>query len=140
MSYLDNFNNDFKSKFNNYITKFPSDSKIWGPGVWWTIHVQALHANSKESINKYIEYIEFILPKLPCMKCRNHATEYLSKNRPENYIEFIDNDGELTGMFYWSWKFHNTVNTRLNKDIIDDYYVAKNLYDEDEFCTDDCGN
>ena len=134
-----------KYKYAKQMAKFPSDSTIWGPGVWWIIHTLALQSNDQESIRKYIEIIEYILPRLPCMTCRNHAIEYLRNNRPEKYINFRDDSGELMGMFKWSWEFHNTVNDRLNKfpvgeNPFSDYYVAKNLYDEDEFCTDDCGN
>lgn len=117
------------------MTKFPSDSKIWGPGVWWNIHILALRANTQEKINEYIDYIKYILPKLPCLTCRNHATEYLKKHPLEEFININE------GMFRWSWIFHNEVNVRLGKQIIN-YYTAINLFEdnESEICTDTCGS
>lgn len=119
------------------MTKFPSDSKVWGPGVWWNIHILAKRAgkelNNKNKINEYIEYINYILPKLPCSTCREHATDYLKQNPLEEFIEVEE------GMFRWSWIFHNAVNARLGKQIID-YYTAVNIYEDDGVCFDTCGS
>lgn len=123
----------------NYILEFPSDSKIWGPGVWWTIHVTALNADTVEKMKKYMEYINLILPKLPCDTCREHATTYLSQNPIEKYMHIKDDEGNNTGMFKWSWVFHNAVNARLEKQIVD-YYTATQFYLDSEVCTLSCGN
>jgi len=118
------------------ITKFPSDSKIWGPGVWWTIHIQAKHATDHTKIQNFIKYIKFILPRLPCMKCREHATAYLKQNPIEEYLNMKDKNG----LFEWSRIFHNAVNIRLGKQHTYDYDTAWSMYEDDEFCTMECGN
>ena len=43
-------------------------------------------------------------------------------------------------MFYWSWLFHNAVNSRIGKDYVD-YNTAWDMYSDDEMsvCTSNCG-
>jgi len=126
--------NTAKGNDIDMITKFPSDSNIWGPGVWWNIHILAMRANTPDRINEYIDYIEFILPKLPCDTCRNHATEYLRQNPINEFINIKD------GMFRWSWIFHNAVNARLGEKQIVNYYTAINIYTNSDVCIGSCGS
>ena len=113
-----------------------TDPKIFGPGMWYSIHVSSLQLGE----NNYITYVEALLNKLPCKKCRDHAMEYLRDNPIENFKSIKDKDGELIGMFKWSWMFHNAVNKRLNKQIID-FNTAYNFYTGAEaLCTLNCGN
>lgn len=116
---------------------FPSDSKIWGPGVWFTLHVYALDADTYEKIINFIYYVKLLLPKLPCDKCREHALQYLENNPIENYFYVKDNEGIRRGMFKWTWTFHNAVNTRLGKMVID-YDTAIDIYEDPAICTDSC--
>lgn len=119
--------------------EFPHKSDIWGPGMWYNIHIKGKYAIDEKSINEYIDYLYFILPKLPCDICKDHATDYIKNNPPEKYKNMKNKDGVNIGMFKWSWTFHNAVNSRLKNPIID-YYTAMNMYEDLGICTGSCGN
>lgn len=112
---------------------FPSDPRIWGPGVWFNIHTLALH----QTRDYFIKYIRFVIEKLPCGECSNHAISYVEQNPPENYVGIKNDDGEDISMFKWTWIFHNAVNTRLGKKYID-YDTAINMYDDSVVCESSC--
>ena len=52
-----------------------------------------------------------------CTICRQHAIQYVQNNPPDK-----END-----KFLWSYNFHNNVNVRLNKPIMD-YQSASTKY------------
>jgi len=114
-----------------------SDSKVFGPGMWYTIHITAL----KIGQDNFLSWIYIIISSIPCLRCRKHATEYISENPPDKYKDVYDkSSGDLIGMFKWSWKFHNDVNTRLSKPLLDYNTVYKMYNDESVLCSDSCGN
>nr|QBK90228.1 MAG: Erv1/Alr family disulfide (thiol) oxidoreductase [Pithovirus LCPAC102] len=119
--------------------EFPSESKIWGPGIWLNIHVFALGAITMDKIYQYIEYIKFIMPKLPCNECRNHAIEYIINNPLEEYINIKNEKDIYIGMFKWTWIFHNTINMRIRKNTID-YDTALYMYDDPIVCSSSCAS
>lgn len=118
---------------------FPSDSNIWGPGVWFVIHILGLRAKTIDKIKEYIETIKSIVDKLPCNDCRNHALGYIKSNPLEANIQLKNKDGEYIGMFKWSWTFHNAVNIRLGKQIIN-YDTALGIYENEEICMASCSS
>ncbi len=128
------------------IVEFPHKSDIWGPGMWFNIHTEALAISKQSSYNKvktmtdnYIEYLNRIFPELPCDTCRNHATTYIKENPLEEYREVRDDDGNYIGIFMWTWIFHNSVSTRLGKPTLS-LETSKNIYEDGGICLDDCGN
>ena len=54
----------------------PTDPTVFGPGLWYSIHVTSLEIAEKDFIN----WIEIILNRIPCLTCKQHSLEYLSKN------------------------------------------------------------
>ena len=56
-----------------------------------------------------------------------HAHDYLMEHPMEPYRDIKDDSGIPCGMFMWSWEFHNAVNERLGKKVID-YNDAYELY------------
>jgi hypothetical protein len=96
------------------------DNKIerLGPGIWFLIHKESLFCQDK---NSFIEFIYRLADNFPCARCKVHFKEYLSENPPEDYVRFED------GLFIWSWKFHNSVNKRLKKPVLE-YEAALKLY------------
>jgi hypothetical protein len=113
--------------------QFPSDSKVWNPGVWFSLHLLALAAITVSKIESFIDNFKLVISRLPCESCRDHANKYLLNNPIENYI---DRD---KGMFLYVWEFHNFVNERLNKPILD-FESAYNMYsDNTEVCKTVCG-
>lgn len=113
-----------------------SDPKVFGPGLWYSIHTTSINLNE----DCFIDYIKVTVANIPCMTCRKHATEYL-KDNPVLDFKGIKNDiGELIGMFKWTWTFHNAVNKRLGKSQMD-WNTAYNMYtNTDALCSLSCGN
>lgn len=114
-----------------------SDPTTFGPGMWYTIHVTAL----KIGQDNFLAWIYVIIDSIPCLTCKTHALEYLKQDPPSGYKDiYNESDGELIGMFKWSWKFHNSVNLRLSKPI-QDFNTIYKMYSDDSFiCSDNCGN
>ena len=113
-----------------------SKPEIFGPGMWYSIHISAIKMGEEQFLN----WVRIIISNIPCLKCKNHATEYLGQNSPELYLNTYNQSGDLIGMFKWTWQFHNDVNKRLGKKILD-YTTAYKMYtDESVLCSSDCGN
>ena len=112
---------------------FNSKKFNWGPGVWFTIHINALAATNTSSKKEYVKFLRNLQHFIPCSICKIHFLEYLETNKPENLInkkQYMDDDKKDVNMFIWSFDFHNSVNKRLGKKIIklkDAYEFYKNL-------------
>ena len=115
-------------------TTFPSSPKVFGPGIWFEFHTMATLSLTNETMNIYIDHVKSIIDRLPCMKCRRDAQKYFDNDNPSKY-KSTDN-----GMFYWSWKFHNTVNAKLGKPLLE-WDTGLNMYlgGDDEVCSLECG-
>lgn len=133
------FHNTSKNNTNTETIKFPSNPDYSGPGLWFVIHLTAIYATTPQSISDYIRQIKLMINNHPCGDCRKHATKYLTIDPPENYVDMKRND-TMIGMFVWSWQFHNVVNTRLDKPIID-FDTAYNMYQSSNIpsCHESCG-
>jgi hypothetical protein len=121
---------------SNY--KDSTDPKYIGPGVWNTIHKQAYLAQTPVRQQQFIIFMKDTCYRFPCKVCRGHCTEYIKNNPLENYLGSTV-DGKPLGLFVWAWKFHNTVNARLNKPIMS-WDSAITLYSEsdDKVCSLSC--
>jgi len=113
-----------------------SDPTKFGPGMWYTIHITAL----KLGQDLFIDWIRITLNSIPCLKCRNHAIEYLDENNPTKFRDIYNSNGELIGMFQWTWKFHNDVNARLSKKIYDFDEIYRMYSSDSALCSDKCGS
>lgn len=110
----------------------------FGPGIWYTIHVNSRNATSEDSKKKFKDFIEVTISNLPCHTCRDHATSYYRSNPLSDFWNVKENGKEI-GLFKWAWNFHNTVNNRLKKPYMS-WEVAKMLYSDDSgVCTEVCG-
>lgn len=107
-----------------------TDPKIIGPGTWFSIHITAKNAITKDSKDAFIQFMELLRNTFPCLKCRKHINEYMDKNPIRDFYMIRDDKGNDIGMFKYSWLFHNTVNTRLNKPYID-WNTAWSMYSDD---------
>ena len=112
-----------------------SKSEKFGPGMWYTIHITAL----KLGEDLFLDWIRIILNSIQCLRCRTHALEYLEENNPVKYMGIHNENGELIGMFQWSWKFHNDVNLRLSKKVYDFNEVYRMYSSESALCSNHCG-
>lgn len=117
---------------------FPKKSSYFGPGVWLIIHLMAIRAISDDEITDFMKWLLMILTQMPCSKCVKHATEYLFNHNPEIYRKTKNADGKLVGMFTWTWIFHNSVNKRLDRNMID-FDEAYKMYSPKD-TSDVCGH
>lgn len=98
-----------------------STNFAWGNGTWFTIHLMARWANTKETVAYFNLWIKYLAGKLPCAECSKHAQEYIAANPPEEEDPFV-----------WAWKFHNAVNRRLSKPELE-YNTVRDLYFDDKY-------
>ena len=93
---------------------FENNKNLWGPAYWTFIHTLGARYPHTPSLNDKIVMIRFIndFPfLLPCIKCRTHASTYLSTHSSE----IMDIVKSRTALFSFFWAFHNAVNWRLKK-------------------------
>lgn len=110
----------------------------FGPGIWYTIHINARNAITDDSKNRFKDFIENTISNLPCHTCKEHATTYYQTNPLSDFWNVKENGKEI-GLFKWAWNFHNTVNNRLKKPYMS-WEIAKMLYAEDSgVCNEVCG-
>jgi hypothetical protein len=103
----------------------PAPKDVWGPCAWNALHSFAilfpLRPTYADRVDAYQRIWAFVT-HLPCPECQAHATRYVLANPPD----LVDTHS-LQG---WVWSFHNAVNARLGKRLIDfDEYMA--LYSEE---------
>jgi hypothetical protein len=106
------------------VTDFPeiTNPKYIGPGVWLLIHQKAALIKNKKDQLDYIMFIKDICENFPCKFCRGHCKEYIEEHPLEDYIDVYIKENKIKqyiGLFIWSWKFHNAVNERLRKPLMD---------------------
>ena len=100
-----------------------ADPAYIGPGTWHTLQTMAFHARSKKDQLGFIKQMKLICNYFPCEKCRGHCKEYIKNHPLEEYlgatIEQPNIGADMAlGMFIWVWKFHNSVNNRIGKNIM----------------------
>lgn len=73
----------------------------------------AYNANDDQSKTTFINFLNLLREHYPCAKCRKHMNDYIQAN-PVHAHWHHDK-----GFFKWSWVFHNAVNQRLGKPLVD---------------------
>jgi len=119
-----------------------TDPKYIGPGIWNIIHQRAYSARTNQQQLSYISFMKETCYTFPCLVCKGHCTEYIKNHPLEDYLSIlVDIDGSQValGMFVWSWKFHNAVNTRLGKTIMN-WNTSYNIFSdtENKVCSKNC--
>ena len=77
--------------------------------LWDQIHTKAASSTTHEKRTDFCSWIRKTSGSMGCCICKTHALQYIQNNPPENALN----------LFVWSWEFHNDVNTRLGKPIMD---------------------
>jgi hypothetical protein len=85
------------------------DPKVFGPVLWGSIHFFSSAATTEDKRRLYVEYINNLTITLPCEKCRKHFIQNIADFPVEPYAN------TNVGLFYHSWKLHDTVNNQLKK-------------------------
>lgn len=112
-----------------------SNPNVFGPGSWDFIHIITYDVKSHEDEIHACRLIRLRIDTIPCEKCYKEATAYLSENPIEKHMGIIVDGEQYRGLFAWGWKFHNFVNKRLGKTLLN-YKTALRFYSErKERCT-----
>ncbi len=136
--------NDLEINSNSKLSDYSdqSDPTYIGPGKWNDIHQLAFDARTLTTQKEFIQFMNNVADKFPCDKCRKHCKEYMLNHPIKDYIGIkvvIENKTYALGMFVWSWKFHNSVNARLNKPLMR-FETAYNIYLDQSNCGISCNN
>jgi len=121
------------------INIFTDPAKI-GPGIWFTMHIDAIGATNDKLKESFIININALCDNFKCKKCQPHFRKFIDTHPLKNYWDIKDDKGRDIGFFKWSWELHNQVNKFLNKyqPTLDEAY---NYYSDSEIgaCF-DCGS
>ena len=120
------FSTDSPTQKSSPVIELP-DQQSLGPGQWFTIHKTAKRAINEEKKRRFVDFMNDVCEEMRCSKCKAHMSEYMKNNSFAPYWNYKDIDGTQIGMFKWSWIFHNSVNSRLNKPYVD-WETAKRMY------------
>ena len=109
--------------------------ELIGPGNWAWTHTLAKNAQTDEGKKIFVNHMELMRQLYPCEVCRPHIDEYI-RNNPMRHFWNVRHDrtGQEIGMFKWSWMFHNAVNRRLGKEIMDFEKAYNMFYESDHIC------
>jgi|TARA_B110000211_G_scaffold55203_1_gene61377 hypothetical protein len=88
---------------------------VWGSTFWDTLHFTGYGyptvPNEKDK-DAYKNFILNFVKILPCDKCSNDAQIYVNNISDVEWAEILKNNSSL---LKWTWTFHDSVNTKLNK-------------------------
>lgn len=111
-----------------------SDPKYIGPGYWTSWHLKSLRAKKRNEKAEVSRNIVLDIASFPCLKCRDHAKEYVRKHP---LIDVVDSKKEIS-LFEWTVNFHNAVNLRIGKDTYSLEDAMAMWSGDNSFCMDDC--
>lgn len=111
-----------------------SNPEYIGPGYWASWHIKSLQANNRRKKSEVARNIAIDISYFPCMKCRNHAKQYVHNNPLMPAVESNDEKS----LFKWTVTFHNEVNLRLGKAMIN-WEKAEQMWSGESICLEDCG-
>lgn len=109
--------------------KSASKGMSWGVAVWYLYHTLAykVHEDAFPALrDQLLNFIRGISSVLPCPKCSEHATEYMTRVN----FSSIQTKAQLKSFLY---AFHNTVNGRKEEPIMlpeeadEKYRLAKTI-------------
>lgn len=86
------------------------DIKLEGRGIWFTLHLLALHATTNINKDAYIAMVTLLAENFGCEQCKPDFKMFVAKIKKYYYLD--------NGLFKWSVEFHNHVNTKLNKSLL----------------------
>jgi len=103
-----------------------ADPKVWGPGLWLTLHSGATKYPEKPSlivIEKMKNFVLGIPYIIPCENCAEHSRSFIQSKLDQ--LDTICSSRDNLFNFYVD--FHNYVNKNLNK-LLFSYEEARNKY------------
>ena len=111
---------------NDYNSDNGMNTKIWGPPLWFILHIISFNypvSPSKLDKKNYFIFLKSLENVLPCKSCRNNFKDHLGS------IDMSIFDSRDTFSRY-IYKLHNIVNNSLNKQKYSlSYKSVKNIYE-----------
>lgn len=101
--------------YNSMDTSVFTDPVKLGPGIWFTMHVNAVQATSEALKQAFISNINSLCDNFKCLKCQKHFRNFIDTHPFSKYWHIKNNNGREIGFFKWTWELHNDVNKMLNK-------------------------
>ena len=96
-------------------TSIFSDPVKIGPGIWFTIHTDAVKAITDSLKITFEVNVNALCDNFKCKKCQPHFRKFIDTHPFINYWNIRDAMGHDIGFFQWTWEFHNKVNKFLSK-------------------------
>jgi hypothetical protein len=92
------------------------EPRLFGPHYWYMLHNMSLNYPNnasdiaKKKMRAFVEALPFLLP---CRDCSEHAKFFMAKAMRTNAVDHALESKK--NLFTFLWRFHNSVNRRLNK-------------------------
>ena len=96
-------------------TSIFSDPAKIGPGIWFSIHIDAVNAVTDDRKVSFEIKINDLCDNFKCKKCQPHFRRFIEDHPFKNYWNIIDSLGRDIGFYKWTWECHNAVNKFLKK-------------------------
>lgn len=112
-------------------TKRYTDPKIFGPGIWFVLHTEAVRCTDDKKKEEFIKLVNSLHENFRCEKCKLHFGKFIDRHPLKSYWSIYKNKVDV-GFFKWTWELHNEVNVYLKKSTVSfdeayDYYDGKNI-------------
>ena len=91
-----------------------TDPAYIGPGYWVSWHIKSLKSDTLNKKRETARSIAIDISGFPCLKCKQHSISYV-KEHP--LLKSVESKDPLS-MFNWTVDFHNAVNERLDKKLM----------------------
>lgn len=86
-----------------------------GPGIWFSLHIEAVKCTSDDTKKSFIIFVNSICDNFKCAKCQIHFRTFINTHPFLLYWNIKDAQGRDIGFYKWTWELHNQVNKFLNK-------------------------
>lgn len=90
------------------------DPNIWGPQLWYSLHIITFNYPNNPTNNDKINYTNFfytLINVIPCNYCKHNFKIHLNKYPLENSLD------NRMSLVKWLFNIHNLTNKHLNKKI-----------------------
>src|SRR5690606_20420538 len=112
----------------------------------WCSHVDSLAVTTFSDKSEFAKTFRNRINRLPCLKCRQDAIEYLNRNDitiyyndpPTEYLRIYPTS-KGKGLAFYVWMFHNVVNNKLGKRQMTWDEFLMTYMTESSTCTAECG-
>lgn len=117
------------SSKDTFLFKYSSRPSVWGPKFWYILHNSSVfypNNPTRLAMIRMIQFLKSVPYLLPCSDCRNHAIDYINHLSNETMLEKVSSQKKLIQFLV---DFHNHVNIRTNKQIVNVELIKDNTED-----------